>query len=293
MLGRNCTEMETQSTFTLAAEITEPVYQTLTYTTLISWINGVAVAPGACIHSNQDYYRVLVPFTMATATRYADLAAYCEPITYMEYATNHTKVVPYGVGNAIVVGDLVSYNGQFYQARVALASPSGVWATDVEAAGLSLANCNPAISGTVVTGTEAVPEYVELNLREVVEVGIKDSSNNWTQMYNIRIQQSPDPSVPVKVYTAGLPLGTAISYKGYRWPTQILTTATQMEIPVAHQEGLMRSMVMKSIEEAGGNNIYWAPLARTQEGDWMNYINRAKQASPRTRRTQAYNGLAG
>jgi hypothetical protein len=296
MLGRNCTEMEVQSTFTLAAEITVPIYQALTYTSRGPWANGVDYIPGDSLQNNNSYHRVVVPFTSATATRYSDVIAYCEPISFIEYAADRTEVITYVdgvVGATIPYGSLVAYGGDIYYAAVSLTSSTGVFEDDCNTASISRLDRQPPVSGTLVTGTEAVPEYIELDLREVVIVGLKDGNNEWTQTYDIRIQQSPDPSVPVKIYAADLPVGSPINYTGYRWPTQILTTATQLEIPVAHQEGLLRTMVMKSIEEAVGNVVYWGPLAKTQEGDWMNYINRSKQAAPRTARTQRYNPLAG
>ncbi len=66
-----------------------------------------------------------------------------------------------------------------------------------------------------------------------------------------------------------------------------------MEVPVAHQEGVLRALVLRAIEEENyGQSVYWKATAEELLKDWFNFINRDKTSPRKTNRVR-YNGLAG
>jgi hypothetical protein len=250
-----------------------------------------------CAATATIYYRVIAPFTSADATKWIDLETYCEPISAAEFAAQQLAVVRYEEDAEWVAGDLIVNEDQFYVATTASTGGVATWtfAEDLETFGFVKTFANPPVTGSVAAYTEEIPEYIEFDgYREIVAVGIRGSDGEWSEEYECRIDQSTDQSVPVKVYTEDLPDGTELEVLGYRWPTKLSSVAVPMEVPAIHQEGVLRALVMQSVEEENyGASVYWVQRTEKLLEDWYNYINRSKTKAPQRKRTITYNRLAG
>jgi len=308
MLGRNCNEMRADSTLTVASVDTYPEYLETaltdrgTFAGATAYHVGDVFLTGSLPGSGNSYFRVEIPFTSVAwpaAQFYADLANNCSPLTAENYSALAERAVAYRADSRVEATSttIVKDDGSTWIAVLVQASPAvftGVWETD-----RALWKFVPRVAaysalGELTVPVSAIPEYLEIEgIREVVWVGVLDSNKYRTTTYTPRIQQSTDPSIPTRVYTDGLPEDTVLNYEGYRWPVQVTGVSSPLEVPVAHQQGLLTSLCMRHIETSNqGASVYWEDRVDREWKDWMNYINRSLP-SPREPVRNSYNRLAG
>lgn len=245
-----------------------------------------------------EYFRVVVPFAYSTGAYYSNLANCCLPISYLDWEKETIVTKTYADALAVTAGDTVwdSDSGKVFRALQAFTATGDIDA-DIESYHLVLTRDEDAtVTGSVAASGAAYPTYVEVyDLREVTTVGVLDTDGTFRETYTPRIVQSKSPGQPVRIYVdTDLPLDTALDIEGWRWPTQILSENTAMEIPEVHVNGLVRTIILGSIEEEayGSINPQRVQREKEQRKDWYDYVNRDKKRPPSERKV-TYNRLAG
>jgi len=300
----NTTEMFVRDSVTITTNIEKPVFEDLSFNPRGSYEATLSYAIGdifrvdsytiSGLATDTSYFSVVEEFNAQPLTTEL-LETKCRSLSRYQYYTASSSAVVWVEGVLVPEQSLVFYNGTFYGHSTPSFTCTSDFYADGAAFGLYPVNAEVYQEGTYVSGVAETPEFIGLEgMRQINKIGIKNSNGEWTILYEPKITQSAGVGYPVKIYTAGLPLNTALDYEGWRWPNQLMNELTPLELPEQHQLGALRAELLKQVEEAAyGNSIYWAQAAKTTEEDWKDQSSRNLVASPRRKKTITYNQLAG
>lgn len=304
LFSDNVTEMREMTTVTVAKTPQVPVFLSATLNSSGEYGTQATYAVNDAFQytgtygtvTHVEYFRVVVPFTYGASAYYTNLADCCLPISYLDWEKETIVTKTYADALSVAAGDTVwdPDSGKLFRALQAF-SATGDIAADIESYHLVLTRDEDAtLTGTVAATGAAYPAYVELDLREVTKVGFLNTDGTFRETYTPRIVQSKGAGQPVRIYVdSDLPLDTALDIEGWRWPVQVLAESTAMEVPEVHQNGVLRTIVLKAVEEgAYGSSSYWAQTEQKMRKEWFDYVNRDKTRPPVSRRI-SYNPLAG
>ncbi len=208
LYSRNCNEMAHEGEFSVNKVELAPKFVLTPMVDKGAFDEHEEYNVGDSFVFNDCYFRAIAPFSGADG-----VFKYCFPITKYEY--------DFGISGAkeIVKGELSEgaslwhFRGVFYFQN---SNASFVWTNDIEEnilnADLIPVPAQVETVGVVEEWTEEVPDFVEIEAREIIEV------SDGRRVFEPRIEQSNDPNVKVRVYTKGLPVSKELKFKWYRWP---------------------------------------------------------------------------